>query len=507
MPPRSHRAPRRRASPSACRSPRSRRRRPAPSPGVAPNSGASARRSALPPATTTVAPASCRHAQSSSPIGPGPSTATVCPALDRPLDACSAHASGSTSAATSDASRARDRVEVDARDPLRHDEQLRVRAVQERQQVLAERLPPRAHCAHVPHGAEFAATTRLPVATSKPQNSWPNGDGSSESSSGWPRRNVFRSVPSVSATSICTSTSPAPGCGIGDVLDAQVAGRRRSAPLSRREHDLERSPAREELEPFGEALERQHRSARARRARAGARRPRASRPASPSASRRRSARAGRRRPRAASPASAKTSTVPPGATASSARRTGAARADDRRVDRPVGRAPARARDRASTANTSSPRRSSTAPNSRPTKPLPTTSTRPRGTRSAPRSTHASGSTIVARASSSESGSSTPSAARDALGEAAGDDRRRRELRRTSTRARRGSARTRRRAGDARARRAPSARAHDDLVAEHGARRAPAPSFSTSEPQSPHASTSHGVVRLVDLGELRPAVRV
>ena len=41
-------------------------------------------------------------------------------------------------------------------------------------------------------------------------------------------------------------------------------------------------------------------------------------------------------------------------------------------------------------------------------PLPTTSTRPLGTRSTPRSTHASGSTIVAVASSMPSGIATPS---------------------------------------------------------------------------------------------------
>ena len=37
---------------------------------------------------------------------------------------------------------------------------------------------------HAPHGAEFAATTRRPVATSMPQNSCPNGDGGSPRSSG-----------------------------------------------------------------------------------------------------------------------------------------------------------------------------------------------------------------------------------------------------------------------------------------------------------------------------------
>ncbi len=72
--------------------------------------------------------------------------------------------------------------------------------------------------------AEFAATTRWPVATSIPQNSCPNGLGSEPSSSGCPRRNVFRSVPSVSATSTCTSTSPGRRLGAGNVFEPQVAG-------------------------------------------------------------------------------------------------------------------------------------------------------------------------------------------------------------------------------------------------------------------------------------------
>ena len=65
----------------------------------------------------------------------------------------------------------------------------------------------------------------------------------------------------------------------------------------------------------------------------------------------------------------------------------------------------------STTNTVSPRRSSTAVNSRPMNPFPTTSTRPGGTCAAPRSTHASGSTKVPRASSTSSGSSTQPCAR------------------------------------------------------------------------------------------------
>ena len=77
----------------------------------------------------------------------------------------------------------------------------------------ARHCSPRTHPSHSPHGAEFAATTRRP--STIPQNSCPNGAGDSLSSSGCPRRNVFRSVPSVRATSISTSTSPGPGSGRG----------------------------------------------------------------------------------------------------------------------------------------------------------------------------------------------------------------------------------------------------------------------------------------------------
>ena len=55
----------------------------------------------------------------------------------------------------------------------------------------------------------------LRVATSIPQNSWPNGLGVSARRSGCPRRKAFASVPSVSTTSTWTRTSPSPGSGRG----------------------------------------------------------------------------------------------------------------------------------------------------------------------------------------------------------------------------------------------------------------------------------------------------
>ena len=83
---------------------------------------------------------------------------------------------------------------------------------------------PRAHCAHVPHGAEFAATTRLPVATSKPQNSWPNGDGSSDEQQRMPAPERLQ-VGAVGERDLDLHEHVAASrLRIGHVLDAQVAG-------------------------------------------------------------------------------------------------------------------------------------------------------------------------------------------------------------------------------------------------------------------------------------------
>ena len=165
---------------------------------------------------------------------------------------------------------------------------------------------------------------------------------------------------------------------------------------------------------------------------------------------------------------------------------GAARADDRGVDRAVRRAAGARGIRVDDEDVvAAP--PSTAAKSPPTKPLPTTSTRPRGTRAAPRSTHASGSTIVARASSSASGISTP-AVRDAFREAARHDRRVGELL-----AGRLVPRAAARALAARPvmdeREPPLAVATTTSWPSTRPALAGSPSFSTSEPQRPHARTS------------------
>ena len=197
---------------------------------------------------------------------------------------------------------------------------------------------PRAHGAHVPHGAEFAATTRRPVATSMPQNSCPKGDGGSESSSGCPRRNAFRSVPSVSATSTCTSTSPGPA--IADRERPRRAGR--PAPWKRAALTGRTRPS----APRGAGRARApRRSARAAARSAPARRAREQRRRLAHRVRRRRARADDgqlapvdRRPRAARPRRRRRAPCRRAATASSAVVAAAARADDGRVDRPVRRA-------------------------------------------------------------------------------------------------------------------------------------------------------------------------
>ena len=98
---------------------------------------------------------------------------------------------------------------------------------------------------------------RRPVATSIPQTSWPNGLGGGPSSTGCPLRNAFRSVPSVSATSTCRSTSPSAGIGSG------TSSRRRSpGPWKpQRPHGVKTtfsaSRLRNSFEPLPEPIERQ----------------------------------------------------------------------------------------------------------------------------------------------------------------------------------------------------------------------------------------------------------
>ena len=150
------RATARRAIPPPNRSPRSRRPRRTRRRARRRTAGASARRSARPPTRTGRPPASATHAQSISPIGPAPSTATVSPgSISARSTPRRQHASGSTSAATSGASPGGTGRRFDARDPLRHDDQLRVRAVQQRQQVRALRF------LAAPAGRALAARRRV----------------------------------------------------------------------------------------------------------------------------------------------------------------------------------------------------------------------------------------------------------------------------------------------------------------------------------------------------------
>ena len=190
------------------------------------------------------------------------------------------------------------------------------------------------------------------------------------------------------------------------------------------------APAHGELEPFGEALERQHRRLGHARARGGAPQPRSHVPRRCRArADRRSARGGRRR---------RTAVARVGEDEDGAARLDALRAARRRRARrrrPRSTGPSGARPRA--AQGRSRRRTrrrragrARAEKSRPTKPLPTTSTRPRGTRSAPRSTHASGSTIRAARVVDRVRQLDAAGACYALREAAGHDRRRRETPRT-----------------------------------------------------------------------------
>ena len=187
------------------------------------------------------------------------------------------------------------------------------------------------------------------------------------------------------------------------------------------------------------------------------------------------------------PASANSSTVPPGSTAASAvspppgaQRTAASTG-------PSGAVPARCGSR-STANTVSPRRLSTAPNSRPMNPFPTTSTRPRGTRSAPRSTHASGSTYGPACVVDRIRQLHPARRPHALGEPTRHDRRLgKPLARRGVPAQAARARAATRVVDQRdaaslrrSARRPRARAPS--------RGAESPIFSTSDPHSPQAST-------------------
>ena len=174
-----------------------------------------------PPTITGQPPASATHAASISPIGPAPRIATVSPALDaRALDAT--QAAGERLDHRSDLGR-RGRSGTSCRLTDRRCARARRSSPRtHRRNTSSRHCSPRSQPAQLPQGALLAATTRRP--STRPQNSCPKGDGDSTASSGWPRRNVFRSVPSVSASSIWTSSRRRPGTGLRHLLDPQVAG-------------------------------------------------------------------------------------------------------------------------------------------------------------------------------------------------------------------------------------------------------------------------------------------
>ena len=130
------RAPRLRPS----RRPRSRRRRPRRALlGAEPRR--ERRRSGREPTPTGQPPASATHAQSISPIGPSPITATVSPRRDS-CRLYAVEAAGERLHHRGELGRdsRRDSEQVRAGDPLRDEDELAVRAVEEREEMGAERL-------------------------------------------------------------------------------------------------------------------------------------------------------------------------------------------------------------------------------------------------------------------------------------------------------------------------------------------------------------------------------
>ena len=135
------------------------------------------------------------------------------------------------------------------------------------------------------------------------------------------------------------------------------------------------------------------------------------------------------------------------------------------------------------------------------KPCPTTSTRPRGSRSAPRRTQASGSTYRRARVVDPVGKVDPAVRPHALGEPAGPDRARRE--RLAGRLVPGEAALALAAGQVVDERdAAAVDLGDDLVPEHGAGRRAAELLDvrSAEPAGEHARELARAVRLGDLRE-------
>ena len=171
--------------------------------GTAPKSGASSRRSGrgradADGAATRVGDARAEHQPDRARPDDRDRVALATPATSTPWRQ---HASGSAIAATSDASLGRNGEEVAAGDPLGNEQELGVGAVQQREEVLAERLL----AAHCTAGTRRTAPSwpRPPRARGDvdPADLVPERARRRAEEDGVPAPIGLRSVPSVSATS------------------------------------------------------------------------------------------------------------------------------------------------------------------------------------------------------------------------------------------------------------------------------------------------------------------
>jgi hypothetical protein len=177
-------------------------------------------------------PADCNHvraasraaAQSMSPMGPGPRTATVWPAPTSALvDPVQAARERLDHRGDLRVEAVRDREEVPRRDPLRHEQVLGIGAVEERLQVLAELL-----LAALAGGAR-SARRRVRRDDSPPCGDVHPAELVPERARKLPEENGMAAAESlcvgavVSATSIWTRTSPGLARASG-LFEAQIAG-------------------------------------------------------------------------------------------------------------------------------------------------------------------------------------------------------------------------------------------------------------------------------------------
>ena len=218
----------RRARPARCPPPRSRRPPRARRPSRRRTRAASSCRSARPPTTTGRPPASATHAQSISPIGPAPRIATVSPASTSARSTPRRqHASGSTSAATSDARPGGTSSRLTA--AIRSGTTSQSAYAPERNSS-ARHCSPRAQPSHAPHGAEFAATTRRP--SDEPAELVPERRRQRAQQHRVPAP-IGLQIGAVGERDLDLHQHlPRPGLGLRHVLDAQVARARGAAPPS-----------------------------------------------------------------------------------------------------------------------------------------------------------------------------------------------------------------------------------------------------------------------------------